>query len=60
MDQSSFLSSSRIFLSRQEIVEKLKVKRILLDDSLIFSALSQLESEYARVFKEKSNGASGG
>jgi len=59
-DQSSFLSSSKIFLSRQEIVEKLKAQKIFLDDRLISSALSQLESEYTRVFQEKSNGRSGG
>lgn len=59
-DQSSFFSSAKIFLSRQEIVEKLKAQRIFLDDSLISTALSQLESECTRVFKEKTNGGSGG
>jgi hypothetical protein len=60
VDQSSFLSSSKIFLSRQEIVEKLKAQKIFVGENLIFSAISQLESEYTRVFQEKSNGRSGG
>jgi hypothetical protein len=60
-NQSPYSSARQIFLSSEEINEKLRAQKIFVDQrELQYNALSQLEKDQDRVFHEDSNARSGG